>query len=327
MAYWSIAVLIVSVSFIAYRHSSTASGSLPQWVRPGRRCREHGTQSEISTESYTEPLENGIANGFEVKINITEPSELEKTPKAIATEPEDAVPKLSLDGENSAEQKISPLPKPPPNSLRAVESHQRASSVPRSPNGTLTPAPRNPSTLMPPPPRPASVPPPISAASLRVPSTGPLPNRGPPANSQQRVGGSLSPNGAVTPPKARGKVLLAPGHSPMDWATLTRSNNLSGVVNFQRVTPSMLKSMTGRRGKPAWTSWQDKVYNITPYLPFHPGGEAELMKAAGRDGTQLFMEVHPWVNWENMLGSCLVGAMVPENYGAVDGASTLESID
>lgn len=76
----------------------------------------------------------------------------------------------------------------------------------------------------------------------------------------------------------------------------------------------MLKQMTGRKGKPAWSSYQGKVYNITPYLPFHPGGEPELMKAAGRDGEKLFMEVHPWVNWEGMMGSsCLVGILVSES--------------
>ena len=85
----------------------------------------------------------------------------------------------------------------------------------------------------------------------------------------------------------------------------------------------MLKAMTGRKGKPAWTSWQGRVYNVTPYLPFHPGGEAELIRAAGRDATKLFMEVHPWVNWENMLGSCMVGVLVSEN----DGASSLDALD
>lgn len=47
------------------------------------------------------------------------------------------------------------------------------------------------------------------------------------------------------------------------------------------------------------------------------------MKGAGRDGTNLFMEVHPWVNWENMLGACLVGVLVPEDYAK----SELEDMD
>ena len=34
-----------------------------------------------------------------------------------------------------------------------------------------------------------------------------------------------------------------------------------------------------------------KVYNITPYADFHPGGIPELMRGAGKDGTTLFDEV------------------------------------
>lgn len=33
------------------------------------------------------------------------------------------------------------------------------------------------------------------------------------------------------------------------------------------------------------------VYNVTPYMDYHPGGEEELMKAAGIDGTDLFDQV------------------------------------
>jgi cytochrome b involved in lipid metabolism len=109
----------------------------------------------------------------------------------------------------------------------------------------------------------------------------------------------------------------------MDWAALARNSNLAGVPMLQRVTPSQLKTMTGRKGKPAWSSYQGKVYNITPYLPFHPGGEPELMKAAGRDGGKLFMEVHPWVNWEGMMGSCVVGILVSES----EGQSELDDMD
>ena len=34
-----------------------------------------------------------------------------------------------------------------------------------------------------------------------------------------------------------------------------------------------------------------RVYNVTPYMEFHPGGEDELMRGAGKDGTSLFDEV------------------------------------
>lgn len=85
--------------------------------------------------------------------------------------------------------------------------------------------------------------------------------------------------------------------------------------------------MNGRKGKPAWSCYQGKVYNISPYLPFHPGGEGELRRAAGKDGTKLFMEVHPWVNWENMLGECMVGIMVSEEHVSKPPGADLEDMD
>ena len=54
------------------------------------------------------------------------------------------------------------------------------------------------------------------------------------------------------------------------------------------------------------------MYNMSPYIPFHPGGEPELLRGAGRDGTKLFGEIHPWVNYEGMLAACLIGIYVPE---------------
>lgn len=49
-------------------------------------------------------------------------------------------------------------------------------------------------------------------------------------------------------------------------------------------------------------------------MKYHPGGVDELMKGAGRekDAERLFLEVHPWVNWEGLLGECLVGILVSE---------------
>lgn len=57
----------------------------------------------------------------------------------------------------------------------------------------------------------------------------------------------------------------------------------------------------------AWTALNNTVYDITPYLEYHPGGIPILMSAAGRDSTALFEKYHPWVNAESMLERCVVG--------------------
>jgi len=136
-----------------------------------------------------------------------------------------------------------------------------------------------------------------------------------PLTSMHRTGpGSLTvPLSTVKrPSKKQEKVVLAPGHSPMDWANLKISgqdlrvcfilfflikhkmiiflffhiDTSKGVPTLLRVTPSMLKQHNTRQD--AWTAINGKVYNVTPYLAFHPGGEKELMRVAGRDGTKLF---------------------------------------
>ncbi|KAH7923182.1 cytochrome b5 [Leucogyrophana mollusca] len=109
----------------------------------------------------------------------------------------------------------------------------------------------------------------------------------------------------------REKVALAPGFGPLDWASLKSSGeDLRGVDTLMRVPPSVLKLHNKRED--AWTAINGKVYNITPYLPFHPGGDKELMRVAGRDGTKLFSLTHAWVNADFMLDACLVGFLVSE---------------
>ncbi|KAI6155472.1 cytochrome b5-like heme/steroid binding domain-containing protein [Pisolithus tinctorius] len=132
--------------------------------------------------------------------------------------------------------------------------------------------------------------------------------------SSTRVASSslLSPLATTQkPPKPSKKVALAPGFGPLDWAQLKSSGeDLRGVDTLLRVPPSVLKSHNKKQD--AWTAINGKVYNITPYLPYHPGGEKELMRVAGRDGTKLFSLTHAWVNVDFMLDSCLVGFLVPE---------------
>ncbi|OCT46716.1 heme/steroid binding protein [Cladophialophora carrionii] len=166
-------------------------------------------------------------------------------------------------------------------------------------------------------------PPPSGAASLRVPVTKPLPNA------------SLAPTSSIMPPgkQVSRKVILEPGHSPLDWAALTNNpnNHLRGKdapgENLLRITPAQLKMQNGRKGRDAWTVYQGKVYNITPYVPFHPGGAGEILRGAGKDSVKLFMEVHPWVNWDGMLSECLVGILVSEEQEATDNIGSLDEMD
>lgn len=102
----------------------------------------------------------------------------------------------------------------------------------------------------------------------------------------------------------------------MDWVRLSQtSRDLSGTGGKLRdVTPQELARHKSKDD--CWTALSGRVYNVTPYLKFHPGGEDELMRAAGRDGTRLFNEVHKWVNFESMLQKCLVGRLVASSSGA-----------
>ena len=47
-------------------------------------------------------------------------------------------------------------------------------------------------------------------------------------------------------------------------------------------------------------------------MDYHPGGWEELVRGAGIDATNLFNEVHKWVNYESMLKACLIGKLVSD---------------
>ncbi|NXH21687.1 NB5R4 reductase, partial [Bucco capensis] len=105
------------------------------------------------------------------------------------------------------------------------------------------------------------------------------------------------------------QVPLKPGRSLMDWIRLTKSGkDLTGLKGrLMQVTEDELAKHNKKED--CWICIRGFVYNVTPYMEYHPGGEDELMKAAGTDGTDLFDQVHRWVNYESMLKECLVGRM------------------
>ncbi len=315
-----ISIIVAAFSYLLYRHPPTR-WSLHAVSAAAKRLRGDAvggttTDDQIPPSGAKRPNNEATILAQERPSLQREASETQspnatpKTRPAVVGAGGVAVPSISLaTGEDSDDESEDDDGERPPPSFPALNSAQRASSsrsTLTSSSASRLAAQRSPATsqLMPPPPR-------LTPASLRAPSNGLIPDRGQHRASTGLLQPQLAP---VKTPNPRNKVTLQPGHSSLDWANLLKSGqNLSGVSSLIRVTPSMLKYNNGRKGRPAWSAWQGKVYNMTPFLPYHPGGEGELIRAAGKNGEKLFMEVHPWVSWENMLGECLVGIMVGEN--------------
>ncbi|XP_022916781.1 cytochrome b5 reductase 4 isoform X2 [Onthophagus taurus] len=112
----------------------------------------------------------------------------------------------------------------------------------------------------------------------------------------------------------RNKCALQPGHSLMDWIRLGSSGkDLTGVGSKAGQLTITLKELAQHSTETdVWLALRGRVYNVTHYLPFHPGGIDEIMKGAGKDATHLFDQVHPWVNYEQILNKCFLGRLIPE---------------
>ncbi|KAI0804449.1 hypothetical protein GGR55DRAFT_318284 [Xylaria sp. FL0064] len=342
---WSL--ILASVVYIAIRRPPFIEALIALCRRPPTSIQQPPIKPEAkaeAAETNRDPISRKtLSSSPKVEIAITKPTDPNTTSPEVRTassSPSSSSPQTTpkatpttapANGNAKANGAIpsfslSPSAVDPPASAAALARAQPSSITAPSPPTLSAPSSIKPPTMsMPPPPRPpklnnfndsAS----NSSSLLAVPTTrpSPLPNRQ--AQYDRQPGTSTlapPPTHSSKPAKPSRKVTLEPGHSPLDWARLANHptadlRGLGAGSPYLRVTPSMLRRQTGRRGKDAWTALGSRVYNITPYLPFHPGGEPELLRAAGRDGTRLFGEIHPWVNYETMLSSCLIGLLVDE---------------
>ena len=121
--------------------------------------------------------------------------------------------------------------------------------------------------------------------NTRYPDTNPL-NQFPMLGGPQRAVSGIG--------IARQKKPLAPGHSPLDWAQLKQSSvNLAGVSQLKRYNADEIK--VHNKKDDLWMVYNGKVYNVTKYMDFHPGGAGQLMRGAGKDATELINKV----SWNN----------------------------
>ncbi|KAM0942519.1 putative cytochrome-b5 reductase [Dioscorea sansibarensis] len=129
--------------------------------------------------------------------------------------------------------------------------------------------------------------------------------------TENSLNGTLEQKLAAKKPIIRTKVPFEKGYSQMDWLKLTRTEpdlaGLKGQTNRRHISIDEVRQH--KEDGSIWTVLKGRVYNISPYMKFHPGGVDMLMKAAGKDCTSLFNKYHAWVNAEFLLEKCLVGVL------------------
>jgi len=121
-------------------------------------------------------------------------------------------------------------------------------------------------------------------------------------NVRQLLTPALTPSPSPCPPPFHPPSLQPPTTQPTP-----RTPNPGGLGLRRDISMDEVKQHN--TAEDAWMVLSGRVYNITPYMPFHPGGAEILARAAGKDGTALFQRYHPWVNGHALLEACLLGAI------------------
>lgn len=110
----------------------------------------------------------------------------------------------------------------------------------------------------------------------------------------------------------RAKVPLEKGYSQVAWIHLgQREPDLAGTGGRRHSMVTMEEVAQHATAEDGWVVLRGKVYNITPYLKYHPGGARILAAMAGKDCTAQFNKYHSWVNGEALLAKCMVGVVAP----------------
>mmetsp|Transcript_23960 Transcript_23960/g.95078 ORF Transcript_23960/g.95078 Transcript_23960/m.95078 type:complete len:207 (-) Transcript_23960:23-643(-) len=100
------------------------------------------------------------------------------------------------------------------------------------------------------------------------------------------------------------------GFSLMDWMRLgSHAKDLAGRKGAPLRAISREELAQHASEYDVWTVLDGRVYNLTPYLHYHPGGVKILLQrgVAGADCTRLFTKYHRWVNGRTMLAKCEIG--------------------
>lgn len=135
------------------------------------------------------------------------------------------------------------------------------------------------------------------------------------ANEKSDDGGAETPKKkvfAAVNPRARG-----PRFGLHDWKRLLMaSKDLAQLKGEQPRRDIPLDEIRKHnRNHDGWIILRGKVYNIGPYLPYHPGGIDIFKNVLGKDATSLFDKYHRWVNIDGLIGPLFIGTAASSKTG------------
>ena len=128
-------------------------------------------------------------------------------------------------------------------------------------------------------------------------------------------------NDTTMPPPRYSKKVRKPAVNPRgrfglhDWKRLLQhSNDLAQRKGapLRRDIP-VEEVRKHNKNHDGWIILRGKVYNIGPYLAYHPGGIDIFKSVLGKDGTTLFDKYHRWVNIDGLIGPLLLGTVAVGN--------------
>lgn len=91
----------------------------------------------------------------------------------------------------------------------------------------------------------------------------------------------------IQPPRALPYIVAAGGFAAIAY----QINNGLRIYSERKVSPEEFKSHNSlERG--VWVLIDGKVYDLTEFINMHPGGEAIILKYAGKDASFLFNKIH-----------------------------------
>lgn len=149
----------------------------------------------------------------------------------------------------------------------------------------------------------------------------------PPPRYVSSKSNSTAATSSVSAAAAAGKKVVAvnvrsrgPRFGLHDWKRLLLSANDLAQRKGQPLRRDIPRDEIRQHNKnhDGWIILRGKVYNIGPYLPYHPGGIDIFKHVLGKDGDSLFDKYHRWVNIDGLIGPLLIGTAAPPKMASLD---------